>query len=363
MKFSLLALALAALTSVDSFAPSHINANSHRQPASGAISTSTSLHAIGVLAKKAKEATLRQYISNGIEDSVMAKYNDIKKALEDDAVDLADESAPRQLQDKLTKRRGTITLIAEYRRKMANGNMIAEKVFDPEVLSGEFREFGATGIAVMADERMGGCTNDDLKLFVEEQRRAHMEVPGPVSIINSDMIIDELQIAQSAAYGAVAVVLSYELLGEEETVKFMKAAQAVELESIVSVTSKEDAQKAIDAGARMIMVNNVDDAEERIAVIEGLNIPEGKAVTTIANIASRADQAFQEIEEVWACRDSGFNVAWVNDVLYKGGADAIEHPGAIIKSMAAKSSLKFASPMVKSGRGEGAREYLGDIMM
>jgi indole-3-glycerol phosphate synthase len=31
--------------------------------------------------------------------------------------------------------------------------------------------------------------------------------------------------------------------------------------------------------------------------------------------------------------------------------------------MKAKSSVKYASPKARSGKGEGAREYLGDILM
>ena len=78
---------------------------------------------------------------------------------------------------------------------------------------------------------------------------------------------------------------------------------------------------------------------------------------------ARNDKQLQEIEEAWAVRDKGFNCVWVGEALYKEGSDATEHPGAIIKSMRSKSSLRFASPKASSGKGEGAREYLGDIMM
>ena len=54
---------------------------------------------------------------------------------------------------------------------------------------------------------------------------------------------------------------------------------------------------------------------------------------------------------------------WVSDCLFKGGADETEHAGAVIKAMVAKTSLAFGSVKTKSGRGEGAREYLGDILM
>jgi indole-3-glycerol phosphate synthase len=103
--------------------------------------------------------------------------------------------------------------------------------------------------------------------------------------------------------------------------------------------------------------------DDKVAVIDGLTIPDGQQVCTIANILTRNDKALQEIEEAWAVRDKGFNCVWVGEALYKSSSDLEEDPSAIIMSMKSKSSLKWASPKARSGRGEGAREYLGDILM
>ena len=75
------------------------------------------------------------------------------------------------------------------------------------------------------------------------------------------------------------------------------------------------------------------------------------------------EKILAEVEETWACRDFGFNCVWISDALYKAGNSVNEHPGAIIRSMAAKSSVRWASPVARGGKGEGAREYLGDIIM
>ena len=350
--------------------------------------TSTSLFAVSSLVRKAKEAELRKDLKeNGIPDEVMEQYKIIQEALKsDDAAEAPKEMG--SLQERLTKRKGTITVIAEYKRKIADGangyinvnggskKEAAEQsakearanlsINTPDLLSSEFREFGAGGIAVLADERMGGCDYEDIKSIVEEQRRARNEVPGSVGVINSDVIIDEVQIAQSAAIGATAVVLDWELLsGAEDVVKLAKAARAVDLEVIVAVRTNEEAQSAIDAvgGSFMISVVGTSGVDEKVAVIEGLTIPEDVTITTIANILHRSDQGLAEVEETWICRDKGFNCAWVSDALYKAGNSQAEHPGAIIRSMTAKSSVRWASPVAKSGRGEGAKEYLGDILM
>jgi indole-3-glycerol phosphate synthase len=338
------------------------------------------------LVRKAKETELRKELKeNGIPDEVMEQYKIIQEALkkEDSEVEAPKEMGP--LQQSLTRRKGTITIIAEYKRKIADGangyisvndggDNAKEQpgvesigaVNEPILLSSEFREFGAAGIAVLADDRMGGCDYEDLNTFVEEQRRAKNEVPGPVAVINSDVIVDEVQIAKSAVAGASAVILDYELLaGQEDVVKLAKAARAVDLEVIVAVRSKEEAQTTIDAvgGSFMISVVGTTGVEEKVAVIEGLEIADDVTISTIANILHRSDQGLAEVEECWSCRDKGFNCAWVSDALYKAGNSQSEHPGAIIRSMAAKSSVRWASPVAKSGRGEGAKEYLGDILM
>lgn len=335
-------------------------------------SSFTSLFAVSSLVRKAKETELRKGLTeNGIPDEVMEQYKIIQEALKGDAAEAPKEMGP--LQQSLTRRKGTITVIAEYKRKIADGangyvntNGGSNAVNEPNLLSSEFREFGAAGIAVLADERMGGCDYEDLGTFIEEQRRAKNDVPGPVPVINSDVIVDEVQIAQSAAVGANAVLIDYELLaGDADVVKLARAARAVGLEVIVAVHSKDEAQAAIDAvgGSFMISVVGTSGVEEKVAVIDGLVIPEDVTISTIANILHRSDQGLAEVEEAWSCRDKGFNCAWVSDALYKAGNSQSEHPGAIIRSMAAKSSVRWASPVAKSGRGEGAKEYLGDIMM
>ena len=57
---------------------------------------------------------------NGIPDEVMEHYKIIQEALKsDDATEAPKEMGA--LQQRLTKRKGTITVIAEYKRKIADG--------------------------------------------------------------------------------------------------------------------------------------------------------------------------------------------------------------------------------------------------
>ena len=99
----------------------------------------------------------------------------------------------------------TISIIAEYRRKFAVDSGFAKEMFEPQILSPVFREFGARGIAVLADERIGECSYDDIVAIVKEQESAKGDMPGPVPVTCNDLIVDEVQIARSASVGAQAL--------------------------------------------------------------------------------------------------------------------------------------------------------------
>ncbi|KAL7468069.1 hypothetical protein ACHAXS_008300 [Conticribra weissflogii] len=328
-------------------------------------SSTTSLQAIGVFLRKAKEADVRKYCEDGPSESVLAHLQQIKDGrdgtlAEDIAKTIADD---QRLQNLLTKRRGTISIIAEYKRKLEGSGFLSDPP-SPAILSPVFREFGASAVAVMACPRLGGCDYDDVAAVVAEQEEARGEVPGPLPVISSDLIVDEIQIARAKSAGAEGVVVTYGVVGREKVGRFVRDAEILGMEAIVNVASKEEAQGAVEEGASILCVAGVEGgAEGKFAVIEGLEVPEGRRICTIANILAKDNKALEEVEEAWMCRDKGFNCVWVSDALYKSGNDPVEHPGAIINSMRAKSSVKYASPKARSGKGEGAREYLGDILM
>ena len=357
---AILAVALLSSSLVHSFAPSISQPQHQTSSTNQRRTTTTSLNALGVFVRKAKEADVRKYCEDGPPESVLALLKQINDNKDDTTTNANNEMG--ELQTTLTKRKGTITIIAEYKRKLEGSGFMSE-ILPPELLSPVFREFGAAAVAVLADDRTGGCTYDDIKMVVEEQEEARGDVPGPLPVISSDVIVDEIQIAQSAEAGAKAITVTYGVVGSEKVAQFINDANTLGLEVIVNVGNADEAQGAVDAGASIISVCGVNGADDKYAVIENLVIPEGRQVCTIANILAKDNKALEEVEEAWICRDKGFNCVWVSDALYKSGNDPVEHPGAIISSMKAKSSVKYASPKARSGKGEGAREYLGDILM
>merc|ERR1712174_151537 len=229
------------------------------------------------------------------------------------------------------KRKGTITVIAEYKRKLDKGGFIDE-ILDPDIMSSSFREYGATAMAVMTDERMGGCTYSDLKLVKKEQETA---------------------IGQSAVAGADAILLHLDAIDSAD--ELFQAAKSMGLDVIVSVSNESQMDQAMNMGAKILCISGT--TEEKISLLS--HVPDG--ICTIGLVSQL--EGMEEVEEAWILRDKGFNGVWASDCLFKYGQDVGEHPGAIIRSMKSKSSVKYASPKAMSGRGEGATEYLGDLLM
>lgn len=328
-----------------------------RNVASHDVSTrdGTALHAIGVLARKAKEMDVRKYIEAGLPDDVTAHMSTISSSNASSS-----EASPGPLQQSLTRRKGTIAILAEYTRKV-DANFISG-VPPPEILSETFRDGGAAAVAVACDPRTSGCDYEDVVAVVEEQASAQGEVPGPLVVVAADLVVDVVQVARAKAAGAGAVLVSVEVAGEEGTKEIVKAAKALGMEAVVGVANEEEAKKAVEAAdAKILLITGKDGVEDKQAVMEA--VPNREDVCVVANVLARENKALEEVEEVWVLRDMGFNAVWVSDTLYKSGNDPVEHPSAIIRSMCAKSSVKYASARAKSGRGEGAKEYLGDIMM
>lgn len=403
-----------------------------------ATSSPTALAALGALAKQAKLAELRDRRQSGPPpDAHLARL----LALVADAVAAppplpsgptatatAANSPPLgPLQRALTRRRGTLTVIAEYRRKFSTttaptattaptttptsrshddgkkDNPISS-FLEPEYLSPLFRDAGVSGIAVLADARMGGCTYADLTAFgTEQQRAAANSVPGPVAVINSDYIVDATQLAYTAALAVpvAAVVLAVSVVGVAALPGLLRAATAVHLEAIVAVANRAEAQLAVDAGARLlsVVVNPVDGreapggdggslVEAMVACIDNLRVPEGQPVCYIAHIplllspavpsrsgsgggGSTDQKSLSEIEIAWAVRDRGFQCAWIGEALYAttasggsgGSSSSLDGIRNTLQALRSKSSLKYGVPKALSTRGEGAREYLGDILM
>ncbi|CAM9823605.1 unnamed protein product [Pylaiella littoralis] len=304
------------------------------------------------LARKAKEAQ----VSKDMEDLRSSEPDSpVFKILEQaEAGTGAGDDPEYPLSSVLRKNEGTLSVVAEYRQILKSG--FIDGMLAPELLCPLIRNGGAACIAVATEPQTGGCSDADLAKVVTEQENSRGDFPGPMPVIVRDLVISEFEIARAKAAGASGVTVVLALVGAERAAELAGFCKKLGMEAVVQTTSQEEIEQAAaseDISIISVVGKGLEGATELLP-----HIPE--RVVSVVHVDRTSDECLDEIEDCWKLRDAGYNTVWVSEVLYKGGmTQADESAEAIIKAIRAKGSVKYGRARGMSGKGEGAKEYLG----
>ncbi len=154
----------------------------------------------------------------------------------------------RSLRSALRRADGRIAVIAEVKKASPSAGLIAES-FEPVAIARQYDSLGADGISVLTDEQFFGGA-------LQHLREVRSAVTRPV--LRKDFVLDEIQIAQSVAAGADAILLIVAALDQKELVRLRQAAAHYQVDAIVEVHTLEETKRALEAGAEIIGMNNRD---------------------------------------------------------------------------------------------------------
>jgi indole-3-glycerol phosphate synthase len=149
---------------------------------------------------------------------------------------------------KAIRATGRVCLIAEIKKASPSRGVLCAD-FDPAALAGLYAENGASAISVLTDAKF---FQGDTSHLVQARETSRLPV------LRKDFIIDEYQIWESAAIRADAVLLIVAALSEKQLRDFLQLASHVGLDALVEVHDKKQLDAALDAGARIIGINNRD---------------------------------------------------------------------------------------------------------
>ena len=324
------------------------------------------------LQRKAKEKEQRAYLESLPADHPVAL------ALRDGVKN----EGPRNNCRRILKRtgRGALGVVAEYNRRVpAALKMSAADYEQPDatLVSDELRAAGANVFAINMESVAGGCEETDLQAAVREQQTALNDFPGPLPIVWMDAVVDEVQLARAAVFECEAVTLNLETLGVERCVELKGLAEAKYGLEVLVVC----APRAAGAEGLVPLLNQaITEVKASVLIVGGVSFDASAAavkevrsddLVLVARVDARDDQGLEEAEEAWDLRDAGYDAVWISDVLYKFGsfsgnlfASSPDTITSVVKAMKSKASTKFARASgAFSGKGEGAKEHLGDIMM
>ena len=142
--------------------------------------------------------------------------------------------------------KGDISFICEVKKASPSKGIIAED-FPYVQIARDYENAGAACISVLTEPEYFKGDKAYLKEISE-----NVSVP----LIRKDFIIDEYMIYDAKLHGASCVLLICSLLDEKTIKKYIGICDKLGLSALVEAHDEEEITKAIDAGARMIGVNN-----------------------------------------------------------------------------------------------------------
>ncbi|MFC7550151.1 indole-3-glycerol phosphate synthase TrpC [Plantactinospora sp. GCM10030261] len=142
-------------------------------------------------------------------------------------------------------RRSGVAVIAEVKRSSPSRGQLAP-IADPASLAVEYAAGGARCISVLTENRWFGGSLGDLTAV-----RAAVDIP----ILRKDFVVSSYQVHEARAYGADLVLLIVAALPQNALVGLLERVESLGMTALVEVHTEEEADRALDAGARVIGVN------------------------------------------------------------------------------------------------------------
>ncbi len=147
--------------------------------------------------------------------------------------------------EKALKNKG-ISFICECKKASPSKGLIAPD-FPYLKIAKEYEEAGADCISVLTEPKWFLGSDKYLK-----------EIASAVSIpcLRKDFTVDEYMIYEAKILGASAVLLICAILSEEQIKSYISICDGIGLSALVEAHDEHEVHKALNAGARIIGINN-----------------------------------------------------------------------------------------------------------
>jgi indole-3-glycerol phosphate synthase len=137
-------------------------------------------------------------------------------------------------------------IIAEVKRASPSKGEFAMH-WDPVQLAGIYQDNGAAAISVLTETEFFKGDPDFIR-----RMRPLIRLP----ILRKDFILEPVQVSETAALGADALLLIVSLLAKGQLKALLGLTRFLDLEALVEVHTREEMELALKAGADLIGINS-----------------------------------------------------------------------------------------------------------
>lgn len=171
-----------------------------------------------------------------------------KVSVDELKVKIRSASAPRgfirAIENKI--KQGKPGIIAEIKKASPSKGVIREK-FDPVEIAKSYEQHGAACLSILTDRDFFQGHEDYL-----QQARAATRLPA----IRKDFIIDPYQVYEARAINADCILLIVAALDDAKLNELLALAHQLNMDVLMEVHDREEMQRAINSGAKLIGINN-----------------------------------------------------------------------------------------------------------
>jgi len=224
---------------------------------------------------------------------------------------------------KAIKPDGKLKIISEIKHASPSKGIFRDD-FDPVQIARSYSDGGAAAISVLTDEKYFKGNLSYLKSI-----RENVDTP----LLRKDFIVDPYQVYEARLYGADALLLIVAALDQKSLTSLLELTHSLQMNAIVEVHDGEELERALDADARIIGINNRDlrtfNVDLNVSINLSKKVPEGKIVIAESGIGS--------ILDIDNLRAQGVHVFLIGETFMKA-----PDPGQKLKELV--NSSKYSVP-------------------
>ncbi|HLM96160.1 MAG TPA: indole-3-glycerol phosphate synthase TrpC [Acidimicrobiales bacterium] len=212
--------------------------------------------------------------------------------------------APRPFAARLAVVTGAeLAVIAEVKRRSpSKGALDAD--LDPAQVAADYEAGGAACASVLTDAEFFAGSPQDLRAA-----RAACTLP----VLRKDFTVCAADVCDARLMGADAVLLIVAALSDEELISFLSLAQELGLDALVEVHDEAELERALDAGAELVGVNQRD--------LTTFSVDEARAARLVElippEVVAVAESGIRDGDDVARLADVGYQAVLVGESLVR----------------------------------------------
>jgi indole-3-glycerol phosphate synthase len=243
--------------------------------------------------------------SRSVLDTIVARKKEEVAVLQRDRSMFRDTGTVPKRRDFLSalSAGATLAIIAEVKKASPSKGIIRHD-FDPVKIAHAYRQAGANAVSVITDETffMGSTA------FLTAIREA-ITLP----VLRKDFIIDMVQIEQTVALGADAMLLIVAALDSLQLRDFYQASRELGIEPLVEVHSGQELDRAMRLEPSLIGINN----RNLSTFTTDINVTLDLMPHIPATVVVVSESGIENREQALALKKSGVKALLVGELLMR----------------------------------------------